>query len=164
MASNRRGGARSLDGFEVRGAEDFLDLSKALKAAGQTELRKELNKAIRAAAKPLIPMTRAAARRDLPARGGFAAGVARAPQRVQVRTGQKSAGIRVVVGKNSSGARGANAGTIRHPVPGSGVWVDQSVTPGWFDETLKREAPSTARPAIEAALRDILNKVVREVR
>ena len=159
------------DDFSVRGAEDFLALSKALKAAGQKELRKELNAELKKAGKPLIAVTRAAAFSQLPASGGLAAMVAKEPQRIQVRTGQATAGMRVVVGKRRGGARGANRGVIRHPVFGRSdrtrdqwAWVDQKVEPGWFDRTLEQEAPRIARPRVEAAMESIVNKVVNEAR
>ena len=151
--------------FTVTGADDFYRLSKALKAAGRTELRKELNAELRKAGKPLIDRTRAAARSDLPSRGGLAAQVAREPQRIQVRTGARTAGVRVVVGRRRGGARGANRGVIRHPVFGNrDKWVNQRVEPGWFDKTLQRDAPDIARPAIEAAMQSIADKVVNEAR
>lgn len=168
---NRRGSAAQVSDASVGGAEDFLKLSKALKAAGETELRKELNTELRRAAKPLIPMTRQAARSRLPQRGGLAESVARAPQRVQVRTGEKTAGVRLVVASRRAAARAANRGLIRHPVFADAAeprkdwtWVEQKVQGGWFDETVEREAPRVARPAIEQALESIAEKVVREVK
>lgn len=148
--------------FDVRGADEFARLSKALKSAGRTELRKQLNKKLRDATKPLIAETRQAAG-DLPSRGGFAALVAKEPQRVQVRTGDKTAGVRIVVGKKSGGARAADQGSIRHPVFGRPVFVTQSVKPGWFTETLRDSAP-TVRPFLEQALEDVARQVVNEAR
>lgn len=153
------------DDFEIRGAEDFYALSKALKAAGRLELRRELNAEMRKAAKPLIAKTRAAALEKLPHRGGLAAQVAKEPQRVQVRTGQATAGVRIVVGRKKGGAQSANKGVIRHPVFARGgkekVWVNQTVPSGWFDDTLQHWAPIIARPAVEAAMSNIVEKVVR---
>ena len=150
--------------YEVRGAEDFLKLSKALKHAGRTELRKELTSSLKRTAKPLIGKTREEARRRLPQKGGLAKRVAKAPQRIQVRTGAKTAGVRVVVGKSNSGARGANKGVIRHPVFGNRkVWVNQSVPPGWFDDPLRESAPEVRR-GLEKAIESIADKVVREAR
>lgn len=149
------------DDFTIHGAEQFLRLSKALKAAGRTEIRKELNKRLQVAAKPLIAKTRSSARQKLPAHGGLAERVARAPQRVQVRTGGDP-GVRIVVGKDKSGARGANEGKVRHPVFGNReVFVDQTVEPGWFDEPLEAAAPEV-RPHLEQALETIAERVVRE--
>jgi hypothetical protein len=152
---------------DVRGGDDFYRLSKALKAAGLTELRKELNKELRKAAKPLIPVTRAVARRVVPEAGGLAAAVVKARQRVQVRTGAQTAGVRITVSSNRSAARSLNdTGTVRHPVHGSDRWVTQQVpgAKGWFDETLNREAPDVAVPAIEAAIEAVAERIVREAR
>ena len=148
--------------FKVTGAQDFYKLSKSLKAAGRTELRKELTKGMQRAAKPLIADTREAARRDLPHRGGLANLVAKAPQRVQVRTGASTDGVRIVVGAGRSGARATSLfGYVRHPTFGHrDRWVRQSVTPGWFDRTLDNAAPRV-RPDIEAALEAVAETIVR---
>lgn len=150
------------DDFEIHGADQFLALSKALKHAGRTELRKELNKAMRTGAKPLIPKARASAMARLPQRGGLAQQIAKEPTRVQTRTG-KDPGVRVVVGKKRGGARAANRGVIRHPVFGNrDVWVDQQVRPGWFDEPMAASAPEI-RKALEQGIEDVAAKVVRDV-
>jgi hypothetical protein len=123
-------------------------------------MRKELNKRLRVAAKPLIPEARAEARKTLPKAGGLAALVARAPMRVQVRTG-KEAGVRIVVGKDRSGARAANHGEIRHPVFGNReTWVTQQVPPDWFDRPMQRSAPHI-RPELEKAIVSVLDDIVR---
>ena len=152
------------DDFTIRGAEEFIRLSKALKHAGQTELRKELNRSLRAAAKPLIPKARAEALRRLPSKGGLAKQVSKEPMRVQVRTGATTAGVRIVVGRKQGGARAANRGFIRHPVFGNReVWVDQKVPADWFDEPLTKSAPEVRR-ALEGAMNDIAEQVVRDSR
>lgn len=153
-------------GFSVSGADDFLKLSKALKAAGKTELRKQLNKDIKKAIKPLIAETRAAALAELPKRGGLAKRVAKAPQRVQVRTGAKPGVSLVVPRKQGSAARASNKGTIRHPVffhpPMALKYVEQKVPAGWFDDTTKAAAPEMQKAvlgAMQAIVRDIKRKV-----
>jgi hypothetical protein len=149
--------------FAVRGTDDFYRLSKALKHAGRTGMRKELHKGLQRAAKPLIPKTRREALHRLPRRGGLAQQVAREPQRVQVRTGATTAGVRVVVGKKRGGARAANQGRIRHRVFGQDVWVEQRVTPGWFDDTVRGDAPEIRRD-LERVVEDFAKQVVREAR
>lgn len=150
--------------FEVRGADQFLRLSKALKHAGSVELRKELNASLKRVAKPLIAKTRQEALRRLPKAGGLAAQVAKEPQRVQVRTGARTAGVRIVVGKRKGGARGANKGVIRHPVFGNReVWVNQKVPSGWFDDPLKASAPEVRR-GLERAIESVAEQVIREAR
>ena len=149
--------------FEVHGADQFLRLSKALKHAGRGELRKELNKRLREAAKPLTAETRAAALAGLPKRGGLNRAVAQAPQRVQVRTGDQTAGVRVVVAsKRGTAARGSDEGVIRHPVFGDrGTFVSQQVPPGWFSGTLQAKAP-TVKPAVERAIQTVIDDIVKE--
>ena len=150
--------------IEVRGAEDFFKLSKALKAAGRTELRRELNKRMRRAARPLIPLAREEARRVLPQSGGLAEQVAHAPMRVQVRTGLQTYGVSIVVGKDRSGARAANRGLIRHPVFGNREkWVDQVVPADWFDGSMRRNAPHV-RPAVLQAVESVMRDIVRGTR
>lgn len=149
--------------FEITGTDDFLKLSKALKSAGRGDLRKELNRALRDAAKPMIPKARASARARLPTRGGLADRVARAPQRVQVRTG-RDPGVRIVAGNKGSGARSAEQGTVKHPVFGNkNVWVVQQVPAGWFSEPLLEEAAAVRRELV-TALEDLAQRIVREVK
>lgn len=134
-----------------RGAEDFLRVSKALKAAGDKELRKELNKSLREAAKPIIKATRAAALEQLPKRGGLAAQVAREPQRVQVRTGAKTAGVRIVVGRRRGGARMADQGLVRHPLFGDREhWYTTKVPEGWFTDTGQEQLPQVRGELLKA--------------
>lgn len=141
--------------FEIRGAEQFLALSKRLKREGQTGLRKELNKAMRDAAKPLIPKVRAAARADLPHRGGLAERIARKPYRVKVSTAASTAGVSIVGTKVDPRI---NAGRVYHPVFGHRPGVTQSVRGGYFDRTLSESGPSVL-PALEAAVIAVADRV-----
>lgn len=142
-------------------ADDFFKLSKALKGAGRGDLRKELNKGLRDAAKPLIADARKATDR-LPQKGGLADLVRKSPIRVQVRTGNQTAGVRIVVADSRSGARGADRGVIRHPVWGDKErFVAQPVEPGWFTEPMSNGAPKV-RPELEAAQRRIVAQIIRE--
>lgn len=150
--------------FEIHGAESFLQLSKALKHAGRTDMRKELHKGVRKAARPLIPKARAEARRRLPKRGGLAELVAREPARTQVRTGADP-GVRIVIGKKRGGARATNRGAIRHPVFGDkSKWVEQRISPaGWFDESMMGEKRAIQRD-IEKAILNVVDQISRGVR
>jgi hypothetical protein len=156
---NLRGSATS-GGVAVKGAEDFLALSKHLKAAGQTELRKELNKAMRDAAKPLIPKVRDAARKNLPKHGGLNERIARKPLRVQTRTGATTAGVRIVGAKVDPRI---NEGRVYHPVFGRKPGVVQRVrkAEGYFDKTLAKAGPDI-REDLAKALSDFTKRVLRE--
>ena len=150
--------------FEVRGAQDFAKLARSLKSAGRVALRKDLVKGGLRGAMPLIPNPRLGALPARPQAGGLAKRVAKAPQRVQVRTGAQTAGVRMVVGKSNSGARGADRGVVRHPVFGNReVWASQRVLPGWYSRTIERNRRKVL-PALEKAMEKAANDVVRGAR
>lgn len=142
-----------------KGADDFLALSKALKAAGKTELRKELHKQMRDVAKPLIPKVRDAARNSLPKKGGLNERIARKGYRPQVRTGEKTAGVRIVGAKVDPRI---NDGRVYHPVFGRKPGVVQQVPEarGYFDKTLTDEG-SNVRDELLRALDNFTDRIVR---
>jgi hypothetical protein len=144
-------------------ARDFLRLSKALKDAGDKEMRKKLHKAMKDAVKPVVPKARARARATLPSGGGLNKLVASSPIRPQVRTGRNKYGVSLVVG-NRAAARAANKGKIRHPTFGHDPWKDQSVPSGWFDDVCDAEQPAIKRD-VQQALRDfVLNELPKGVK
>ena len=138
------------------GADDFYKLSRALKAASRTDLRREVAKGMRDAAKPLIQKTRQAALRDLPQRGGLARSMATAKQVVQVRTGATTAGVQISMPKVQ---RGITTGQVRHPVFGRKVYVTQRVNGDWWDDTLAEGAPIVV-PEITAAMERVARKLL----
>jgi hypothetical protein len=159
---NLRGSAAN-NGVSVtsrNGANDFLALSKRLKAAGEKELRNELNKVMRSAAKPLIPKVREAARASLPKHGGLNERIAKKPFRAQTRTGAATAGVRIVGTKVDP--RINDEGRVFHPVFGHKPGVVQNVpdAKGYFDETLSKEGPGITRDVV-SALNDFRNSITR---
>lgn len=154
-------------GESIRGAEDFLKLSKALKAAGQKELRNELHKAMKATAKPLLPKVRQSARDSLPKRGGLNERIAKKPYRTQVRTGAATAGVRIVGAKVDPRI---NQGRLVHPIfgrkgkpkPGQANTAIQAVKPGYFDEPLKESGPAVREDLIKA-LETFAATLIKEV-
>lgn len=141
---------RGPNGVQIRGAEQFLALSRRLKAAGETELRKELNKSVRDAAKPLIPKIRESARSKGPKKGGLGERLAKKPYRTQTRTGASTAGVRVVGSKVDP--RINDTGRIQHPVFGrSGSTVVQNVPglKGYFDEPLNEAGPTIRQDVLQ---------------
>jgi hypothetical protein len=146
-------------------ANDFLKASKALKAAGETGLRRELHKNVKQAVRPLIPQARAAARSQLPKRGGLAKRVAGSPMRTKISTGRNRYGVRIeVVAGGGRGARRSNRGVIRHPVYGNrDRWVSQRVPDGWFDDTMRAATPAI-RKNVEKAIEKTLNDIAKRGR
>lgn len=150
------GGIRS-----TKGANDFLALSRRLKEAGETGLRNELNKTMRNAAKPLIPKVREAARKSLPTAGGLNERIARKPYRAQTRTGEKTAGVRIVGTKVDP--RINESGRIAHPVfgrPRSTVVQVDAGSKGYFSDTLRESGPEV-RKAVVGALSDFAKQITR---
>lgn len=144
------------------GADDLLALSKKLKAMGQTELRKELHKAVRDAAKPLIPKVKEAARAKLPRSGGMNEHYARKRYRAQTRTGVQTAGVRIVAPKTDP--RVDEQGRVAHPVFGRrDIPKEIQTVPGakgFFSETLRQEGPEVRDEVLEV-IRDYTIRTLR---
>lgn len=157
--------------LEVNGADQFLQLSKALKEGGQAELRKQLHTGMRQAAKTLLPQATQALADALPA--GLAARAAKTKQVVQVKTGGDP-GITIGIrygdrgrGMGASNVRRANnQGVIRHPLFGDrDFWFNTPVSAatGWFDRTYLQSAP-VVRPQLEQAMQNVVETIIREAR
>lgn len=153
------------DNFTVTGADDFLRLSKALKATGRTGLRNDLNKAMKAAAKPMIADVRQAFRDELPARGQLGAFMAKKRTTIVTRTG-RDPGVGVSVAKTDP--RLESEGRLAHPVfnrrraNGKRVYVVQRIQPGLVGRQVEESAPDV-RGALERALEDMAERIIREV-
>lgn len=165
-----------MNDFEVKGADQFLRLSKALKAAGDTETRKALHKGLRDAVNEVKPKAAEALAEALPtaleSRGKAV------KQAVQVKTGNDP-GVSVVVryGKAGRGLGASNAqrvnrhGVFRHPVfPDTEKarkdwrWIDQTVAGvGWFDKTYENAAPRM-RATIQQVLEQVADDIVKRAR
>lgn len=159
-----------MDG-SVRGAEDFLALSKALKKAGHKDLRKKLHRALRDAVKEVAPEAEKTLAESLP----YANRGKPVRQVVLVKTG-KDPGITVGVrfgSKRSTNARLANSkGLIRHPVFADQDkvrkdwhWVNQAVpsAEGWFDKTYINAAPDV-RKRIEQVMQETVDEIVAKAK
>lgn len=162
--------------FDVKGADDFLKLSKALKGI-EPDLRKALHKGLRDAANRAKPKAAEALAEALPS--GLEGRGKRVKQAVQVKTGADP-GVSIVMryGKAGRGLGASNAqrvnkhGEFRHPVFADGEltrkewwWVSQSVEAGegWFDKTYMNEAPAIRRD-LEQVMEDIAEQIVRKAR
>lgn len=153
----------------VRGHEQFRDLSKRLKTAGEgKKLQRRMRAGIRAAARPAEQDLRAAVTRAqvTSTRGGTAAPDRSTELRARiaraVRTSLTQRGIRVIVDANKVDPKyGASLpryldGSLpryrawRHPVFGSDAWVEQSSGSAWFFSTMERRAPTFLRAVLDA--------------
>ena len=127
----------------ANGSIELRALAVRLREAGDTRLLAEMVGALKAGAKPLISDVRDAAVRDLPHTGGLAARVAASSMTTSVRTGPRTAGVRLT-GRSKAG-RQLDRGFVDHPVFGDrGVWVHQGVpqATGWWSRTLAERSPA----------------------
>lgn len=145
------------------GAAVFYELSRRLKLAAP-ELRKELHKGVRTAAKPLVPAVRASARRSFPNRGGLATAMARKPYRTQSRTGAATAGVRIVGSKVDP--RINSDGRVQHPVFGTGRRVVQNVPSarGYFDRPITEGAPAVREELIRTLQEFVQRRLTETIR
>lgn len=145
--------------------EDLAALSKALKAAEERGLRRELYRGLQRAVKPMQAAARQNAGR-LPKRGGYAARVATAKMSAKTRAGRDPS-IRVRASSRAGrqvDLYAADSGLIRHMVFGQADnWVWQRVNAGWWTDAVNETAPQ-ARRQIEAALDDVAAQLNRKSR
>lgn len=133
----------------------LADLKRKVKQLDDKKLMRAINKSLQQAAKPLLPIAAAAARDNLPKRGGLAATVAAAKFRISVT----QRGVRVV--SKGQSVWGSNHGQIRHPVFGNdNAWVMQKIPGGWFDNAMKDHA-GDVRPEIVKTIDKFLDEVAK---
>lgn len=181
---------------EIRGTEDFRRAAAKLKAAGNGKLTREMGKKMKVAAKPAVDDAQRSVRglnsagvrggggqqrrefalsktRKVTERGrkrafegrGLRASIARAVQ-TQVRSGKRTAGVRIRVNKSRLPASQRslpghmNRGKWRHPVFGNtSRWVGQTTTPpGWFDRPMRKHGPKVRNGAVKA-----VKEITREI-
>lgn len=147
--------------FEIRGAEKFEKVAKALKS-GDKELRKELYAGLNRATKPMRAAAKKSAGDNLPRAGGLNKRVARARLSTRRRTG-KNAGISIVA-KGMDQLALMDRGYVRHPVYGDrGRWVTQPIpdSEGWFTKPMEDGKPQAQREIVKS-LDDVAKKLARK--
>lgn len=149
-------------------AAELEALAFRLRRAGDTELLREVTRAMRDAVVPVQEEIRAGLRPDLPDR--YAADLdADLRLGVNVRTNERDPGVSVT-GQARSKARklrNLDEGRLTHPGPGNDRehWYTQEgaaqgVEPGWFSGPAEAAGPRV-RSAIERALEDVAAKAVK---
>ncbi len=148
-------------------AAELEALAFRLRRAGDTELVREVTRAMRDAVDPVQDEIRAGLIPRLPDR--YAATLdADLRLGVNVRTNERDPGV-AITGQTISGRarklRNLDAGRLTHPVFGDrGVWRTQeepSVQPGWFTGPAEAAGPRV-RAEIERALEDVAARATRK--
>lgn len=153
--------------LEVRGAEQFFELARRLREAGDRDLQRELYRGINRATKPLVGNIRQSALDVLPRSGGLAAHISTSRISTQRRTGANSVGIKVVTRppkKGGSMGRGhdiaaMNRGRLRHPLFGNRRhWYTQTIAAGWWSIPTDRMSPQV-RGQLLIAMENVKRKI-----
>lgn len=154
--------------LEIEGADQLRDLARALKAAGNKDLRKELMKAAQRSTRPVKREVAASARKTLPSRGGLNVWVAGAKVQTKTRTAGRSVGV-VITGKPgrrqspSSDLKAINRGRVRHPTYGHRPWVNQRVRPGFWDDVMEGPVSDRARREFKDAMDQVARQLASSV-
>jgi hypothetical protein len=110
------------------GSAQLAALAVRLKAQGDTTIRPRLLQGLKAGAKPCIVAVKASGLDKLPHKGGLDKTVTDPPITVSVRTGARTAGVRLVT--KAHGAEPTNDGWVRHPVFSRRTKVANGTTKG----------------------------------
>jgi hypothetical protein len=144
-------------------AAQFAELGRNLRLVGETELRRELYKAISDAAKPATDEIRSLANLEQHMPNGYAAVLRRDLQvTTHKRTAGADAGVTIAARAPTFGGGGRKIGQreegrITHPVYGQGPrrgwhWRAQEagMVPGFFAGPCERSAPRVRQAIIDA--------------
>jgi hypothetical protein len=154
--------------IEIEGADQLERLAKALKDAGDKNLRKELFKASQRSTRPVKKEVTASARKTLPKRGGLNEWVGRTKLKTKTRTGGRNVGVLITgaPGKRmspTSDLRAINRGRVRHLTFGHKPWVTQQVRPGFWDDVMEGPLADRARQEFTAAMDRIAAQITSSV-
>ena len=119
------------------GSAQLAALAARLKVTGEKGLRTQLLRGLKSGAEPLVKKVADAAREQLPHGGGLNEQVAGQKVKVQVRTGARTAGVRMTT--TAPDTEMTDKGFVRHPVYGNRKkWVTQQIpaAKGWWSQTL----------------------------
>jgi len=143
--------------------QQLTRLAGTLRITTQVEQR-ELQKAMRRLARPLLKSARQGAIQILPYHGGLNERVAHGRFTSSVRLVGKGAGVRITgADRRSANVNRMDDGSVRHPVYGNRKrWVTQRITPGWFTKPLLLDTPQI-RDEIMKALDDTAQFMVDAV-
>lgn len=145
------------------GSEQLAALGVRLKEAGIVGARRDMLRGIKSGAAPCVAAVKAAAEAKLPHGGGLNVQVAGQKVSVSVRTGARTAGVRMTT--TAPDTSQTDSGYVRHPVFGNRKkWITQQIpaAKGWWSTTLKESVPMV-QPFIEAAMKDTAERIQRGI-
>lgn len=152
--------------LSIRGAEGIARVAADVRRLGASRvIVNEMAKEIRGAVPPIRDAIKVHEVEVLPHRGGLGAWVARGRISARVRRAAKTAGVKLVQGRNSAQKRSdlkrLDAGSIRHPVHGNRkAWALQTVPAGAFTKGVTDQGVTEFRQAVVTAVDNATAKVM----
>jgi hypothetical protein len=143
------------------GSAQLAALAVRLKVAGDKGLRVELLRGLKSGAEPLVEKVAEAARAQLPKKGGLNEQVAGEKVKVQVRTGARTASVRLTT--SAPDTEQTDSGFVRHPVFGNRKkWITQRIpaAKGWWSVTLEQGGPDVHKELL-VTMEQVANAIQR---
>jgi hypothetical protein len=143
------------------GSAQLAALAVRLKASGDKGLRVELLRGLKSGAEPLVEKVAEAARAQLPKKGGLNEQVAGQKVKVAVRTGARTAGVRLTT--TAPDTSQTDSGFVRHPVYGNRKkWITQKIPAavGWWSKTLEQGGPDVHKELL-VTMEQVANAIQR---
>jgi len=139
----------------VTGASGLRRIARALRDAERADLKRELDRGLRAAVKPIAKDVHAGLPSYIPS--GFLPVLDRAlrvvPQ-LRSRAGRLTVRATAAGKQEKRDLARMNRGVLKHPLWGNrGHWIEQPIRPGFFDEPAKRMKDYAAQAANDALAR-----------
>lgn len=150
-------------GITVESGDGFTTLVSRFRREADEGLGRELGNRISDVTSSLAQVARDNALRTLPGRNkpnGLGVWVIARTQFSATSDGASTGTVTVTVtAKSTSNIARINDGTVRHPLFGNRRhWYTQSVTPGWWSNTVREISPKV-RPAIEEGMALVARRI-----
>jgi hypothetical protein len=139
--------------LRIEGADKFGKLARALRQAGDKELRSELYRGINRSVKPLTERVKSEAPKFLPRR--YAVELAKSLRVKTRRRAGRNPAIYLVGRAKTPGGKdrdlaSLNRGRLRHPLYGNRhYWYDQEVSPNWWTDPLFSGAEDVRKEVVK---------------
>ena len=118
------------------------ELAMVVRRLSDDSLRREIQRGLRAGAKPVRDAGRRAARERLPKAGGLNDYVADATFGIQTNLGTAHPTVRIVVNRKGHDLKAIDDGVVRHPTWGHrDRWVTQRIAPHVVTDGMREAAP-----------------------
>ncbi len=151
-------------GIKITGAQELRILGRALKDAGDKQLRRELFRAAQRTTRPVKAAIKQSAKDTLPTGGGLNLWTAQLGIKTRTAVSGRNVGVTITGKKNGHDVRKINAGRVRprywgrQLAPPSRI---QNVTPGFWDKPLNTDIADVASKEFYEAMQRVAAEIAR---